>query len=149
MELFLLLFLQLFQFSQFLFPEVVFVVEPLILVVAVDNLGGGGRHNHPVDLKLSSSFSSFLLQIHLLYVVPCQRSLPFDSSSYNVLFFFLKFKLHSVLSDLEICSHLGVYPFGLLLKPFGGGYFDLATFWTTLKKNCLNWFCSMIFRALM
>jgi hypothetical protein len=40
-DLFLLL--QLLQFSEFLLPEVMFVVEPLVLVVAVNDLGRGGR----------------------------------------------------------------------------------------------------------
>ena len=45
------------------------VVVPLVLVIAVDDLGGCGRDNNTIDLELSRPLSRLLLKVHPLDVV--------------------------------------------------------------------------------
>ena len=99
LKLLLLLLLQLLEFPEFLFPEIMFVVEPLVLVVAVDDLRRRGCDDDPVNLELSRSLSCFLLQIHLLDVVSRQRSLPLDGGADDALLFLFLLLLRLLVLD--------------------------------------------------
>ena len=85
LKLLLFLFLQLFQLPELLFPEVVLVVESLVLVVTVDDLRGCGGHHDAVDLEFAGSLPGLLLQVHFLDVVPRERRLSLDGRADDAL----------------------------------------------------------------
>ena len=58
----LLLFLQQFQFSELLLPKVVFIVERLILFIAINDFGCSCSNNNAIYLEFPRAFSRFLFQ---------------------------------------------------------------------------------------
>ena len=64
LKLLLLLFLQQFQFTELLLPKVVFVIERLILFIAVNDFGSGCSDNNVIYLEFSCVFLRFLFQIY-------------------------------------------------------------------------------------
>ena len=64
LKLLLLLFLQQFQFPELLLPKVVFIVERLILFIAINDFGCSCSNNNAIYLEFPRAFSRFLFQIH-------------------------------------------------------------------------------------
>ena len=73
LKLLLLLFLQQFQFSELLFPKVVFIIERLILFIAINDFGSSRSDNNAIYLEFPRAFSRFLFQIHFGNVFLGQR----------------------------------------------------------------------------
>ena len=73
LKLLLLLFLQQFQFSELLFPKVVFIIKRLILFIAINDFGSSRSDNNAIYLEFPRAFSGFLFQIHFGNVFLGQR----------------------------------------------------------------------------